>query len=503
MPTSTTCATSSDRPAGSSRPSAAWGTASPMPDGRADPASAAGSPSEVTPSEARLLRGVRINLALWSGGITLVVLLVLGTVLYLAVERSLTASGTAQLVEQADQITGGRRDPAGDPPEGGLSFGGPNSGTFFFVLDDGGQPVRRLPPGLPVTESFQAAKATGDRDIRSATITMTRVTVFEPGAAPGAVPPEAVTETTFMTPVRVLTDPVRFRGQSFYLQVVGDRTTEERTLRILVIVLVVGGLVALLAASGVGAAYAQRALVPIRRSLVDQREALRRQREFAADASHELRTPLTVIRASVDDLGRHASEPVASVGSALTDIRDEVDHLTAMVDDLLLLARSDSGAVELERIAVDLGDIASTAAAALSRPATERGVEVVVDPAPAELTGDPARLRQLVMILIDNAIRHSPGGGRVFVRVRVDGPEAIIVVEDDGPGIRGEDLPRLFDRFYRAAGAPGGGTGLGLAIAAWIAERHGGRVEAANRAEGGARFTVRLPLRRPVAETTA
>jgi signal transduction histidine kinase len=475
-----------------------------MPDGVAPPAPGAGSGPEVTPAEARLLRGVRVNLALWSGGITLVVLVVLGTVLYLAVERSLTASGTAQLVEQADQLTGGRRDPGGEPPEGGVSFGGPSSGTLFYFLDDSGQPVRRLlPPGLPVTDSFQAAKATGDRDIRSATITMTRVTVFEPGVAPGAVPPGEVTETRFTTPVRVLTDPVRFRGQSFYLQVVGDRTTEERTLRILVIVLVVGGLVALLAASGVGAAYAQRALVPIRRSLVDQREALRRQREFAADASHELRTPLTVIRASVDDLGRHASEPVASVGTALTDIRDEVDHLTAMVDDLLLLARSDSGAVELERIPVDLGDIASTAAAALSRPATERGVEVVVDPAPAELTGDPARLRQLVMILLDNAIRHSPGGGRVFVRVRTDGPEAVVVVEDDGPGIRGEDLPRLFDRFYRAAGAPGGGTGLGLAIAAWIAERHGGRVEAENRAEGGARFTVRLPMRRPIAGTTA
>ena len=204
-----------------------------------------------------------------------------------------------------------------------------------------------------------------------------------------------------------------------------------------------------------------------------------------------------MIRASVDDLGRHASEPVANVGSALTDIRDEVDHLTAMVDDLLLLARSDSGAVALEKVPVDLGDVASTAAAALSRPATERGVEVLVDPAPADLLGDPARLRQLVMILIDNAVGHSPSGARVIVRVRTEGPDATLVVEDEGPGIRNEDLPRVFDRFYRAAGAPGGGTGLGLAIAAWIVERHGGRIEAANRPERGARFTVRLPIARP------
>ena len=479
-----------------------------MPDGAVAPGPVSGSPAEVTPEEARLLRRVRNNLALWSGGITLAVLLVLGTVLYVAVERSLTASGTAQLVDQANQLTGGRRDPGGEPPEGGLSFGGPNSGTFTMVIDADGRPVGRglrVPDGLPVLESLEAAKASGNRDIRAATISLTVIDLDPPGVEPAAVTPGELQETTVTTPVRVLTDPVRFRGQPFYLQIVGDRTTEERTLRILVIVLVVGGLVALLAASGVGAAYARRALVPIRRSLIDQREALRRQREFAADASHELRTPLTVIRASIEDLGRHASEPVASVGSALTDIRDEVDHLTAMVDDLLLLARSDSGAVALEKVPVDLGDVASTVAATLSRPATERGVEVLVDPAPADLMGDPARLRQLVMILIDNAIRHSPSGGRVLIRVRTEGPDATLVVEDEGPGIRNEDLPRVFDRFYRAAGAPGGGTGLGLAIAAWIVERHDGRIEAANRPERGAQFTVRLPIarQRPAAPSTA
>ena len=474
-----------------------------MPDGVLPPEPAGQPPAEVTPGEARLLRRVRISLALWSGGITLAVLVVLGAILYLAVDRSLSASGTAQLVAQANQSGGGRPDPGGGLPPGGLSFGGPNSGVFTLVLDEDGVPLRPAPAGLPVEQSFEAAKATGQRDIRTATISMTVVSVVSTGAEPAVVAPGDVQETVVTTPVRVLTEPVQFRNRTIYLQFVGDRTTEERTLRILVIVLVVGGLVALLAASGVGAIYARRALVPIRRSLIDQREALRRQREFAADASHELRTPLTVIRASVDDLGRHASEPVASVGSALTDIRDEVDHLTAMVDDLLLLARSDSGAVALERVPVDLGDVASTAAAALARPATERGVEVLVDPAPADLSGDPARLRQLVMILIDNAIRHSLRGGRVLVRVRVEGPDATLVVEDEGPGIRNEDLPRLFDRFYRAAGAPGGGTGLGLAIAAWIAERHDGRIEAANRPEGGARFTVRLPTTRPAAAPTS
>ncbi len=258
-------------------------------------------------------------------------------------------------------------------------------------------------------------------------------------------------------------------------------------------VLVVGGLLVLVVSFGFGTIYARRALVPIRESLAGQRAALRRQREFAADASHELRTPLTVIRSSVEYLGRHQDEPVSTVGSALEDIDDEVRHMTSIVEDLLLLARSDSGAVALERVPVDLGDIATDGASALGKPATDRGVEVVVDPQPAVIEGDPARLRQLVMILVDNAIRHSPAGGRVDVTVRADLRDGYLVVEDSGPGIRPEDLPHLFERFYRAPGAPGGGTGLGLAIAQWIVDRHGGRIDVENRDQGGARFICSLP----------
>ena len=450
-----------------------------MPDGAA--------PDAMTPDEESLLRRVRLQLALWSGGITLALLVLLGIALYIAIDRSLSNSGTAQLVSQANALTGGRRGPD-ELPEGGFVFGGPGSGTLTMVVNERGVPVGprqgRLPSGLPVMASIAAARETGQRDIREDTV---------PIAASGSTV-DGVSATATQTPVRVLTDPVQFRGRQLYLQIVGDRTTEERTLQTLVLVLVVGGAIALLVASGVGAAYATRALVPIRQSLVNQRQALRRQREFAADASHELRTPLTVIRASVDDLERHPKQPVANVGAALIDIRDEVDHLTAMVDDLLLLARSDSGAIALERVPTDLGDVASSGASAMTRLAADRAVQLVVDPIPAEVAGDPARLRQLVGILVDNAIRHAPDGSRVDVRVRTDGPHAVLVVEDEGPGIRPEDLPRVFDRFYRAAGAPGGGTGLGLAIAAWIVERHGGRIAATNRESTGARFTVRLPL---------
>src|SRR5689334_21992611 len=344
MPTSTTCETSSVPRAATSRRSAASAIGSPMPDGVPAPNTTTAAADQVTPDEARLLRRVRYQLTLWSGGITLGLLLALGAVLYLAVDRSLSSSGTAELVAQANAITGQRPDPNTDLPSGGFVLGGPGSGLFTMVLDEQGQQIGPGPrvPGLPVKASVDAVRADGARDIREASIEVSTQTVGGGG----------VQVRSGGTPVRVLTDPVQFRGRQLYVQIVGDRTSEERTLRVLVLVLIVGGAIALLIASGVGAAYATRALVPIRTSLINQREALRRQREFAADASHELRTPLTVIRASVDDLQRHPTEPVGSVGSALTDIRDEVDHLTGMVEDLLLLARSDSGAVALERVPV-------------------------------------------------------------------------------------------------------------------------------------------------------
>jgi len=133
----------------------------------------------------------------------------------------------------------------------------------------------------------------------------------------------------------------------------------------------------------------------------------------------------------------------------------------------------------------------------MAKPAGAKDVRVVVDPEPAMVEGDSIRLRQLVMILVDNAIAHSPAGGEVRVAVRIDGRAALLDVEDQGRGVRPEDMPHLFDRFWRASGAPSGGTGLGLAIAKWIVDRHRGTITVSNRAEGGAQFRVRLPSLEP------
>jgi signal transduction histidine kinase len=225
---------------------------------------------------------------------------------------------------------------------------------------------------------------------------------------------------------------------------------------------------------------------------------MRRQREFAADASHELRTPLAIVRGSVEHLRRNRDQPVAQVGAALDDIDAGAQRLTALVDDLLVLARTDSGAIELDLADADLGELTLDAAGGLAWVAHEADVEIRIDAEPVPLTGDVGRLRQLIVILVDNAIRHaSPADGRSgYVEVAVGAVEgsAVLTVDDNGPGLRPEDLPRVFDRFWRAPDAPQGGTGLGLAIARWIVERHGGTITAANRPTGGARFEVRLPI---------
>jgi hypothetical protein len=340
-------------------------------------------------------------------------------------------------------------------------FGGPASGTLAYLVDLDGDIVGPGPinvDGLPLAGGVEAATS-GARDVRAATVAD--------------------------TPVRVLSETVTIAGEPYVLQIIQDRAAEERVLGVLLLVLGLGGGAVLLTAAGVGFFYAGRALVPIR-------ESLRRQREFAADASHELRTPLAVVRTSVEHLRRNPRRPVAEVGAALDDIEVEVRHLTQLVDDLLLLARSDSGEVQLLKVPTDLADIAGEALQGLRGLAATRDVHLSLEAAPVSVEGDPDRLRQLVTILVDNAIRHSPGGGTVTIRVGAS-PAPSITVEDEGPGIRPDDLPHVFDRFWRAADAPQGGTGLGLAIGSWIAGHHDASLSAASPPTGGARFEVRFP----------
>ena len=450
-----------------------------MPDGALSPATGDPADRRALGTDARLIRNVRWRLVLWSGLTTLVVLAALGIALYISAARTLETNGVDQLAARMTNVVDILQNPGHRPggPEYGFTFGGDSSGTFAMAVDAEGNNLTRgpgLPTGLPIQPSVDAA-VKGGSDVRVATV--------------GSLP------------IRAMTQRVSTGIGDVYIQVIQDRTAEQQTLDAIRTVLILGGLVVVLVAFGFGAFYARRALVPIRESLTQQRAALRRQREFAADASHELRTPLTVIRSSVEHLRRNRADS-ATATEALDDIEAGVGNLTALVEDLLLLARSDSGAIALTRMPVDLGDVAAEGASALVKTAAEREVHLALDPVPAIVDGDHARLRQLTVILVDNAIRHAPRGGNVLVRIRADRHEATLQVDDDGPGIRSEDMPHVFERFWRAPGAAAGGTGLGLAIARSIVDLHDGRIVVTNRPEGGARFIVRLPAAGgpPVAE---
>ena len=245
----------------------------------------------------------------------------------------------------------------------------------------------------------------------------------------------------------------------------------------------------LVAAAAISGLLARRALRPIR-------AALGRQRDFAADAAHELRTPLAIQRASIE-LGLGTGGQAAQQ-DALAQALAQNSHLARLVGDLSLLARADSGAVAVEPAPIDLAAVLRAAIDGVTMLAEDRGVSLRVEAPPALLMpGDQSRLRQLLLILLDNALQHTPDDGAIVVGLERHGGQARLQVRDSGPGIDPRHLPHLFDRFYRADHERYEGTGLGLAIARWIAEAHGGQIVGANAAGGGAIFTVALPAPRP------
>ncbi|HUS94872.1 MAG TPA: ATP-binding protein [Patescibacteria group bacterium] len=216
-----------------------------------------------------------------------------------------------------------------------------------------------------------------------------------------------------------------------------------------------------------------------------------RQR-FLADVSHELRTPLTTIRGNVD-LMRRMREADPEV---LDVVQDELQRMTRLVDDLLLLARADTGSLPIQRKPVELDTVF------LDIYRQVRSIDQPVDLVLREVDqvyvlGDEDRLRQLILNLIDNAIKYTPPGGVVSLSLSKSNGIAEIEVTDTGVGISYDDLPRVFDRFYRVDKARSrnlGGSGLGLSIARWIAVAHGGDIRVESREGKGSKFTISLPI---------
>jgi signal transduction histidine kinase len=231
----------------------------------------------------------------------------------------------------------------------------------------------------------------------------------------------------------------------------------------------------------------------------EREAAMRRQREFVADASHELRTPLTSIIANLELLQASLEEPGKGEERAVVDsaLRSS-NRMSRLVADLLLLARADAGRPGA-RTDCDLAEIAGNAAAEVAPTAGERELRIENDrPLPVE--GNPDELHRLVLNLLDNAVRHTPPGSRIELRLRAAGRDAVIEVSDDGPGIPAARREEVFGRFVRGDGpadtSARGGSGLGLAIVRAVATSHGGSAEVTGSDSGGALFTVRIPLSR-------
>jgi signal transduction histidine kinase len=227
-------------------------------------------------------------------------------------------------------------------------------------------------------------------------------------------------------------------------------------------------------------------------------DSFRRVTQFTADASHELRTPVAIIRTTAEVVRSRPREAREYV-EALDRILAESERTTELIEDLMLLARADAHAADMTREPVALGELTQAACGDARVLGEAAGIRVSAgEVRDCTVEGDARALRRLLLILLDNAIKYSRPGGAVQVRLRVEpGGRAVVEVQDDGIGIAAEDLPHIFERFYRASkdrSRKVGGVGLGLSIAQWIARRHGGDIVVESRLGEGSVFRVRLPV---------
>lgn len=220
---------------------------------------------------------------------------------------------------------------------------------------------------------------------------------------------------------------------------------------------------------------------------------------FTADASHELKTPLMVLRAGVERALTHPGTPPESI-EALDETLEQINQMTEMVENLLTLARADEGRAPLTVEPTDLRELVADAAETAGLLAEATGVTVTseVPDGPVLLAVDRHRIRELLLNLVTNAVKYTPGGGAVGIELGVNGDAVVISVRDSGIGVAPGDLPHIFERFWRADPARSRtgdrpGVGLGLAITKWIAEAHGGSITVQSRPGRGTIFTVTLP----------
>ena len=407
---------------------------------------------------------LRNRLLLTNVAVMSAILVALGGGILLVMDRLLVAQETSTVESDLQRAVIERGELSQD--EFQSRHASYTSGTFFVVWDNTGK-VTFNPSGTPIAQLQPSAL-----DALSGHSGTVRVNLQ-------ANQPALIASQVLIN--QGVTTGVLQAGRSL----VPVMSVEREAL----LVMLGAGLAALLGIVLAGWFLTERALSPIR-------SAMDRQVRFTADASHELRTPLTVVEAGLQVLRRHPGQTISRNGQLLDSISAETQRMTRLVDDLLTLARVDSGQTQIHLEPIDVSKLVVSTGEDLQPLATSRGGRLDVRSEPRiEAQVDRDRLRQLMVILVDNALRYGEPGGTVEVRFDRAGNELRLEVADHGPGIPHDQRGRVFERFYRLDGSrSGSGSGLGLAIARWIVSAHGGTIKLTDN-EPGLIVRILLPIR--------
>lgn len=463
---------------------------------------------------------LRVRLTLWYGTALALVLIVFSVVLYAITARNLRDTVDESLEETATTAVRS------------LEARG------FLPLIDEEELLSQFPELARIDKFFQIFSPSGTITIRSPNIKQHEVPLSRT-ALDAAFAGQSIFESAKYPkepPLRLISVPIMYRGNLLYIVQVGtSMESVGETLQRFLVLLIVAIPIALAVSLAGGWFLAGRALRPVDKiTLAAQRIAagdlsqrlsmppahdeigrlaatfnnmigrldtsFRQIRQFTSDASHELRTPLTVMKGETDLVLRRP-RPLEDYQSVLESNLEEIDRMTRIVDELLFLSRADMGEVKVESLPVAMESLVEDIHRQARLLAQDRNIEVVLGTVmPVVVQGDDLRLRELLLNLVENAMKYSHSGGKVEIALLNDGRQARLSVTDHGIGIAPADHKKIFQRFFRtdvARAHTKKGTGLGLAICAWIAELHKGRVEVKSDLGQGSTFTVILPLVRP------